>query len=256
MRLNGKVAAITAAGSGMGRAGAVLFAREGAKVVVGDIDAGAAEETARMVTAAGGEAVVSVGDMLKDDDCDRLTRDAVSAFGGLDILWAHAGHPGPASVEGLDMKDYETAMDLNVRSALRCAMAAIPEMRARGGGSIVFTASVAGLAGSAFSPVYSAAKFGVVGLTQSLAIRVAPDKIRVNVVCPGPIETPMLAVFMGRPDQQTDAETNLKNMRAFVPLGRTGAPEEVAAAALFLASDDASYVTGVALPVDGGFTAR
>lgn len=256
MRLDGKVAAITAAGSGMGRAGAVQFAREGARVVVGDIDAAAAEETVRLVTAAGGEAVASVGDMLKDDDCDRLTRDAVAAFGGLDVLWAHAGHPGPASVEGLDMADYEIAMDLNVRSALRCAMAAIPEMRARGGGSIVFTASVAGLAGSAFSPVYSAAKYGVVGLTQSLAIRVAPDRIRVNVVCPGPIETPMLAVFMGRPDQQTDAETNLKNMRSFVPLGRTGEPEEVAAAALFLASDDASYITGVALPVDGGYTAR
>ncbi len=138
--------------------------------------------------------------------------------------------------------------------------AAIPEMRRRGGGSLLYTASTSGLQGSSYSPVYSMCKFGVVGFVKSLSVRLAPEKIRVNAVCPGPIDTPMLRVFVARPDQKSTAGTDpedLVRQRAgrAVPLGRTGRPEEVANAALFLLSDEASFVTGAALPVDGGVTA-
>lgn len=256
MRLEGEVALITAAASGMGRAAAKLFAAEGAAVGVVDIDAAGAEAVVAEIEAAGGRAIALQADLSKDADAKRIVHDCTEAFGGLDILWNHVGHPGPARVEGVDMGDYETAMDLNIRTVVVTTGEAVPAMRSRGGGAILFTASVAGLAGSAFSPIYSAAKFGVVGLMMSLAGRLAVDNIRVNAICPGPIETPMLQVFMGRPDQQTDAEENLAKIKTVIPLGRTGKPEEIAYAGLFLASKEASYITGVALPVDGGFVSR
>ena len=138
--------------------------------------------------------------------------------------------------------------------------AAIPEIRARGGGSLLFTASTSGLVGSGFSPVYSMCKFGVVGFVKSLALRLAKDNIRVNALCPGPIDTPMLRVFVARPDQKSTIgvdpeELVAKRAHGSVPLGRTGKPEEIANAALFLLSDEASFITGAALPVDGGVTA-
>lgn len=172
------------------------------------------------------------------------------------MLWNHVGHPGPSAVEEIDPDDYEIAMDLNVRSVFMTTGRAIPHLRQRGGGSILFTASIAGLIGSPFSPVYSAAKWGVNGLMASLAGRLAADNIRVNSVCPGMVDTPMLKVFMARPDQETDREANLAMMRTLTPLGREAQPEEIANAALFLLSDEASYITGVALPVDGGFVSK
>jgi NAD(P)-dependent dehydrogenase (short-subunit alcohol dehydrogenase family) len=137
--------------------------------------------------------------------------------------------------------------------------AAIPEMRARGGGALLYTASTSGLVGSGFSPVYSMAKFGVVGFVRALAKRLAPDNIRVNAVCPGPIDTPMLRVFVARPDQQTpgdeDKEALIVRRSQQIPMRRTGRPEEIANAALFLLSDEASFVSGATLPVDGAATA-
>lgn len=256
MRLANKVALISAAASGMGRAGALLFAREGAKVAVVDIDAAGAQAAADEIRAAGGEAKALAADLSRDDEARRIVDAATDAFGGLDILWNHVGHPGPGRIEGLDMDDYAIAMDLNIRSVLVTAAHALPALRARGGGAILFTASIAGLAGSPFSPVYSAAKFGVVGLMQSMACRYGPEGIRVNAVCPAPIETPMLEVFMLRPDTQGDRAANRERMMANIPLGRTGKPEEVANAALFLCSDEASFINGVALPIDGGYLAR
>src|SRR5713101_5373282 len=149
---------------------------------------------------------------------------------------------------------------LNLRTVLITTEAAIPEIRARGGGSLLFTASTSGLVGSGYSPVYSMCKFGVVGFVRSLAVRLAPEKIRVNAVCPGPIDTPMLRVFVARPDQKSTAgvdpeELVRKRAHGSVPMGRTGRPEEIANAALFLLSDEASFITGAALPVDGGVTA-
>ncbi len=233
MRLEGKIGIVTAAASGMGRAGALRFAREGAAVGVVDIDRAGVDGVVGEIAAAGGQA--------------------------LDFVWNHVGHPGPARVEGLEMADFDTAIALNLRSVLVTTEAAIPEIRARGGGSLLFTASTSGLVGSAFSPVYSMAKFGVVGFVRSLAKRLAPEKIRVNAICPGPIDTPMLRVFVARPDQQRtageDKEALVRLRAGQNPMGRTGRPEEIANAALFLISDEASFVSGAALPVDGAATA-
>jgi len=260
MRLNGKIGIVTAAGSGMGRAGAQRFAREGAQVAVVDIDASAVKNVVAEITAAGGTALGITADLTKDEDSRRIVWETVARFKGLDFVWNHVGHPGPAAVEGIDMSAFDLAVDLNLRTVLITTEAAIPEIRARGGGSLLFTASTSGLVGSGFSPVYSMCKFGVVGFVKSLALRLAPEKIRVNAVCPGPIDTPMLRVFVARPDQKSTVgvdpeELVRKRAHGSVPLGRTGRPEEIANAALFLLSDEASFITGAALPVDGGVTA-
>src|SRR4029450_9962631 len=197
MRLAGKIGIVTAAASGMGRAGALRFAREGAQVAVVDVDAvgvkrggdeitaagGAADAPVRAVdavgvkrvvdeiTAAGGTAHGLVADLTKDDDSRRIVWDTVSRFKGLDFVWNHVGHPGPAAVEGIDMVAFDLAIDLNLRTVLLTTEAAIPEMRARGGGRLLYPASTSGLQGSAYSPVYSMCKFGVVGFVKSLSVR-------------------------------------------------------------------------------------
>ena len=259
MRLQGKIGLVTAAASGMGRAGALRFAREGAAVGVVDVDAKGVAAVVREIEAAGGKAKGIVADLTKDEESRRIVREVAQAFGGLDFAWNHVGHPGPASVEGIDMADYDLAVTLNNRSVFLTAEAAIPELRARGGGALLFTASTSGLQGSQFSPVYSMVKFGVVGLVKALAKRLAKEKIRVNAICPGPVDTPMLRVFVARPDQQStqgmDKEDLVKRRGGQTPMGRPARPEEIANAALFLLSDEASFVTGAALAVDGGATA-
>lgn len=259
MRLLNKIGIVTAAGSGMGRAGAIRFAKEGASVAVVDLDAAAANAVVAQITAAGGKAIALSGDLRQDSFARGIVHETVKTFGGLDFVWNHVGHPGPSMIEGVDWKDYELAMDLNVRTVLVTTEAALPELRARGGGSILFTASTSGLTGSQFSPIYNIAKFGIVGLVHGLSKRYAKEKIRVNAVCPGPTDTPMLRVFVARPDSQLPAgetaETLLLKRAGQTPMGRPAQPEEIANAALFLISDEASYITGVALPVDGGATA-
>ncbi len=259
MRLANKIGIVTAAASGMGRAGALRFAAEGAAVAVVDRDAAGADAVAGEITAAGGRALAIAGDLREDDFARAIVARTARHWGGLDFVWNHVGHPGPASIEGLDLADFDLAMDLNVRTVLVTTIAALPELRARGGGALLYTASTSGLTGSQFSPVYNIAKFGIVGLVHGLSKRYAREKIRVNAVCPGPTDTPMLRVFVARPDSQLPpgetAETLVKKRGGQVPMGRPARPEEVANAALFLISDEASYITGVALPVDGGATA-
>ncbi|MEW6256498.1 MAG: SDR family NAD(P)-dependent oxidoreductase [Pseudomonadota bacterium] len=256
MRLANKLAVITAAASGMGRAGVDLFLREGARVVAVDINETALAALKAEMADKGHAIETIVADLSRPQEVKRAIADAAGLLGGIDLLWAHAGTPGPAGVENLDLAAYDQAIALNVTSATLSAGEAIGHMRQRGGGSIVFTASVSGLVGSMFSPVYSAAKFAVVGLTKSLAQRFAADGVRVNVVCPGLADTPMKLGFTGRSGDPVEAAANQERMLAAVPMGRLCKAEEVAHAVLWLASDDASFVTGVALPVDGGFTAR
>ena len=260
MRLQGKIGIVTAAASGMGRAGALRFAKEGAAVGVADIDAAGLAQVVRDIEAGGGRALALAGDLRDDRFARDIVKRTAGAFGGLDFVWNHVGHPGPAAIEGIDMADFELALDLNLRTILVTTEAAIPEMRARGGGALLYTASTSGLVGSQFSPVYSMAKFGVVGFVRALAKRLAPDNIRVNAICPGPIDTPMLRVFVARPDQQQrpgeeDKEALIVRRSQQIPMRRTGKPEEIANAALFLLSDEASFVSGAALPVDGAATA-
>jgi len=254
MRLQGKLAIVTAAASGMGKAGVERFVREGARVAAIDISADA---LSKLVTEFGADKVYPiVADLSTADGARDSIDQAASALGGVDILWAHAGMPGPASVENLDIAAYQLAMDLNVTSAALAAGQVASHMRARGGGSIIFTSSISGLVGSMMSPIYSAAKWAVVGLTKSLALAMAGDNIRVNVVCPGLADTPMKTGFTGRSGDPAEAAANEARIVSAVPMGRLVKPGEVADAALWLASAEASFVTGVALPVDGGFTAR
>ena len=254
MRLENKLAIVTAAASGMGRAGVERFVREGARVTAIDISSLALNA---LVAEFGSDKVIPIMADLSSPEGARDSIDqAAEALGGVDILWAHAGMPGPASVENLDMAAYQKAMDLNVTSAALGAGQVAQYMRQRGGGSIIFTSSISGLVGSMMSPIYSAAKWAVVGLTKSLSLALAADNIRVNVVCPGLADTPMKLGFTGRSGDPAEAAANEAKLVASVPLGRLVQPGEVADAALWLASGEASFVTGVALPVDGGFTAR
>src|SRR5580658_6973290 len=152
MRLPDKIGIVTAAGSGMGRAGAIRFAREGASVAVVDLNAGAAHSVVNEITGAGGKAIALLGDLRDDAFARAIVRETTRACGALDFVWNHVGHPGPAAIEGLDWKDYDLAMDLNIRTVLVTTEAALPELRARGGGALLFTASTSGLTGSQFSP--------------------------------------------------------------------------------------------------------
>lgn len=254
MRLNGKLAIVTAAASGMGRAGVERFVREGARVAAIDISRAALDD---LVADFGADKVSPVvADLSTPEGAKGSIDEAVTALGGADILWAHAGMPGPASVENLDIAAYDKAIALNVTSAALGAGQVAQHMRVRGGGSIIFTSSISGLVGSMMSPIYSAAKWGVVGLTKSLALAFAADNIRVNVVCPGLADTPMKVGFTGRSGDPAEAAANEAKIVSAVPMGRLVKPGEVADAALWLASDEASFVTGITLPVDGGFTAR
>lgn len=256
VRLQNKLAVITAAASGMGKAGVELFLREGANVCAVDINAPALAALKAELDPSGDRLHTIEADVSEPEGARDSINAAAAKLGGIDILWAHAGIPGPGGIEALDIAAYQQAFALNVQSATLAAGEVIKHMRRRCGGSIVFTASVSGLVGSMFSPVYSSAKFAVVGLTKSLAQTFAPDGVRVNVVCPGLADTPMKMGFTGRSGDAAIAAANEQKMMSLVPMGRLCKPEEAAHAVLWLASDDASFVTGVALPVDGGFTCR
>lgn len=253
MRMMNKLVVVTASASGMGRAGVEIFLKEGARVAAVDVNAEGLAHLAADLAQKGQKIETIQADLSTPADIRGSINQAASKLGGIDVLWAHAGIPGPVAIENLDLAEYQLAMDLNVTSAALAAGEVVGHMRKRGGGAIVFTASIAGLVGSMWSPVYSAAKFAVVGLTKSLAQSFAPDNVRVNAICPGLTDTPMKIGFTGRSGNAEEAEAR---MVAAIPMGRVGRAEESARAAVWLASDEASYITGVALPVDGGFTAR
>jgi NAD(P)-dependent dehydrogenase (short-subunit alcohol dehydrogenase family) len=256
MRLENKLAVITAAASGMGRVAVELFSKEGARVAAIDLNKEGLASLKSEMKVKGYDIVTIAADLSTDYGARDSLNQAATELGGLDILWAHAGVPGPAGIEQVNMKEFHKSLAVNVDAAVIGAGEAVRYMRKRGGGSIIFTASISGLVGSMWSPLYSAAKFGIVGLTKSLCQTFAPDNVRVNAICPGLTETPMAFEFTSRKGDPEEAAKNKAMMVNSVPMKRLGRPEDMAQAALWLASDESSYVTGVALPVDGGFTAK
>jgi NAD(P)-dependent dehydrogenase (short-subunit alcohol dehydrogenase family) len=257
MKLKGRVALITAAGSGMGRASAELFASEGAHSIVVDRDLEAAERTVKAITDTGGSASAEQTDVSKVDELETLFARVQRDHGVLHVLFNHAGIPGAAGIE-MTEAEWQFSVDVNMKSAFFATSFALPLLRkADGHGSVIFTASTTGLVGSPYSPLYSMTKGGVIMFMKGFALMVAKDGIRANAICPGPIETPMLPLFFGRTPTEGGVDAEVRGFIAqAVPVGRPGQPSEIATAALFLASDDSSFVTGVALPVDGGYTAR
>ncbi len=249
MLLSGKVAIVTGAGSGIGRASAVRFAEEGASVVVSDIRGPKAEETVAMIEQAGGTAAACQANVAESDDVAAMVAFAVERFGGLDALFNNAGTIRPGDAVKLSVEDWDLVMAVNVRSVFLGAKHAVPAMIERGGGTIVSTASVSGMAGDQASVVYGASKAAVINLTRCLAVDHARQGIRVNCICPGAIETPPVGRMLADPAAREGME------RSHL-LGRIGQPAEIGAAAVWLCSDESSFVTGQALVVDGGLTAR
>ncbi|ALJ19284.1 SDR family NAD(P)-dependent oxidoreductase [Microbacterium sp. No. 7] len=254
-QLENKVAIVTGGGSGIGRASALRFAAEGACVVVADLDAAAADAVAAEIEAQGGRARAVRADVSDLDQVRGMIEAAVEAYGGLDILFNNAGFPCAGAIEATEDADYERGMDINVKGAFFAAKYAIPHLQERGGGSILFTSSTAGVVASVSSPLYGAAKTALVGLVRSLGARYAAEGIRVNAIAPGPTSTPMIAGFASRPGQEVETEAFAAAVTGMTPMRRFAEPAELAAAALFLVSDEASFITGVTLPVDGGMTA-
>jgi len=248
--LNGKVALITGSASGIGRATALLFAREGAAVAVVDVNEPGGQAVAQRIIDDGGQAIFVCGDVTKAADCKLAVRQTVQQLGKLDILFNNAGIIRRASVLETGEEEWDRVMAVNVKSVFLLSKYAIPIMAKAGGGVIINTASGWGLVGGRNAASYCASKGAVVLLTKAMALDHAAQNIRVNCICPGDTDTPMLrneAQQLGKPEEQFLAES----ARAH-PLQRVGRPEEIAQAALYLASDASSFVTGIALVVDGG----
>jgi len=247
MRMNQKVALVTGAGSGIGQATAIRLAREGARVTCTDTNAVAAAETARTIGAKGGEAIALTVDVTDEAACAHMVAETLARFGRLTTLVNSAGVRPERRDSAPALAEWQRVVDVNLTGTYLATRAALPALAPSGAGSIVNLASIYGLVGGATGPGYAASKGAIVNLTRQMALEWAPQ-VRVNCVCPGVIETPMTAGLRVDPAW---AESVLKRY----PLGRFGQPEEIAAAILYLASDEAAFVTGVALPVDGGYTA-
>ena len=256
MKLKDKVSIITGAASGIGKATALVFGREGAKVMCADINAEGAEAVARQIADTGGEAESIKVDVAKEAEVKEMVSQTVARWGRLDVLYNNAGIGYGMPVTQVTEEDWDRLMDINLKGVFLGCKHAIPEMLKNGGGSIVSTASDAGLVGTAMLSPYCASKGGVVLFTKSLAVEWGAMGIRVNCVCPGVIRTPILDPFIATAQATGVAPEEVWARMARVhPLGRVGEPEEVGKAVAFLASDEASFITGVALPVDGGFQA-
>ena len=246
MRLQQKVAIITGAGSGIGRATAILFAQEGARVVVADINASSGSETVTQISENGGKAKFIEVDVSRELDVRDMIKTTIKEFGKLDVLFNNAGIRGPSGpIWKTSENEWNRLFDVNLKAIFYGCKYAIPVMK-KNGGSIINTSSELALVGSQEVPVYSASKGGVIALTKSLALQCASYKIRVNCICPGPTMTPLL--------KSGWQEEELQRMAKDIPLGRLGEPLDIAYAALYLASDESAFMTGASLIVDGGAT--
>ena len=244
MKLKEKAAIVTGAGSGIGRASAILFAKEGAKVVVADIDSRNGQETAETIMGRGGEAVFIQVDVTKAVGVQQMVDTAVEKYGQLNIIFNNAGILQELKpVESITEEEWQHIFDVNVKSVFLGAKYALPELKKTGSGVIINTSSISGLRPRPQNAVYTASKGAVIMLTKALAIELAPFNIRANCICPILTDTPLLNIY--------SAETK-KKFISTIPLGRLAEPEDIANAALYLASDESAMVTGVALNVDGG----
>lgn len=248
-RLKDKVAIVTGAGSGIGRAIAQKFTQEGAKVVVADYNEETAKETAGMISQTGGQAIVSKTDVSRAEEVEQMIKLAVDNFGGLDIMVNNAGVAPMADVSSTTDEIWQKTIDVDLKGVFLGIKAAIPEMEKRGKGKIINTASIAGLIGFQGITAYCAAKGGVVNLTREAALDLASKKINVNAIAPGVIKTNMTADILKDPKMA-------EGMLAQTPIGRFGEPDDIAWAAVYLASDESDFVTGHTLVVDGGWIAK
>lgn len=250
-RLTGKVTLVTGGGSGIGRASALAFAREGAKVAIADVAVEGGNQTVDLIERANGEAIFIETDVSKATEVRGLIKKVVAAFGSLDCALNNAGIEGkPSSTSACSEDNWDSVIDINLKGVWLCMKYEIPYMREQSGGSIVNMASVAGLKGGLPRlSTYTASKHGVVGLTKAAAVEYARSGIRINAVCPGFIQTPMV-------ESDRDSSEFSNWVQTVVPAGRLGMAEEIAEAVIWLSSEAASFVTGHALVVDGGFTAQ
>ena len=251
MRLTNKVVLITGAGSGIGRESAVLFAREGAAIAVVDLNGGAAQETVALIEKESGRAAYCTADVSKAADCEQMIAFAEKEFGKLDVLFNNAGimHSSDDNAVTTDESIWDLTMNINAKGVFFGCKYGIPALRRAGGGSIINTASFVALIGAATPQIaYTASKGAVLSLTRELAVLHAREKIRVNALCPGPLRTPLLMNFL-------DTDEKKQRRLVHIPMGRFGEAKEIANGALFLASDESSYVTGTEFLVDGGLTA-
>ena len=246
MKLSGKVAAITGAGSGMGQATALLFAGEGAKVCVVDIDGNAAERTVGLIKEKGGDAIAIRADVAKASDVAMMVKSTVDKYGRLDILYNNAGYPMlPTPLESIEEELWDKIMAVNVKGIFLACKYAVPVMKQQGGGVIINTASISGVRPRPGQSPYATSKAAAIMLTKAFAIELAPYKIRVNCINPTATETAMLPKLGATEDAK-------KGIIATIPMGRMALPIDIAYAALYLASDEAAMVTGIGLDVDGG----
>jgi NAD(P)-dependent dehydrogenase (short-subunit alcohol dehydrogenase family) len=250
-KLEGKVAVITGAASGIGRASAIRFAQEGASIVIADLNVDGGESAARECRENGSHAVFQRTDVASEPDVKAAADRAVKEFGRLDVMFNNAGLGGAVgAVEEITVENWDRTMAVLLRSVFLGMKYAIPKMRKVGGGSIISTASVAGLRGGSGPVAYSAAKAAVINLTRAVAVDVGKDRIRVNCICPGGINTPLIYNRVPGGSQVTEPL-----LASFQPIPRAGRPEDIAAMALFLAGDDSEWITGTAMVVDGGLMA-
>ena len=252
--LENRVAVITAAASGMGRASSLLFAAEGATVVAVDRDEAAGASLVAEITAAGGRAQFLACDLLDLPSVERLAAEITRTYEQVDVLFNHAGMPGPRGFE-FTPEEWHRVVDLNVTAPIFLTKHLMPALRASKGASVIFTSSISGVVASVNSPVYSTVKAAVIGFMRSLAAGGGADGIRSNAIAPGATETPMLNKFFGADGADSAViQERVKNFEQNIPLGRLAQADEVATVALFLASQMSAYITGAIVPVDGGYS--